>query len=689
MPDVSIAISAQDSYTSALKSMAAVTRAFDKNAEVMERTLHKLNTTKYSLKLDAGKALKSLKEMEKQFEATGDEADGLKMQLAQANYDNIKRNLDLVTKGAKETEKEMQRMEGTFRRVDNKMAGGGFSSIVGAIATSGAVNMLSGVALDASKTLVGSALGDTAGTLASSVISSVASGAAMGAVVGHPLIGAGIGAISGALSGASQTFQKQDDAFKSYVSDQYDAIMERRASELSSGSTIAAGREKDLISFSTLFKGRGKAEGYLNDLVKMANTTPFLYDDLTAMSKTLATYGYHEKSILPVLETIGDTGAALGMSTSDMTTVAQAIGRMKSSNKTTLEYLNMLNDRGIGAVGMLADSYGVDQGKMYDMISKGEVAGSKAAEIILAAMADSFAGSMSEQSQTFLGLTSTLEGWQQEMANAAGAAYNEVRSEGIGYQIKHFEGKDGEALEEMNGIIGAGHAYQENLREQYQREAEAAVLRGVRSFIYDEEQRGMLDEMHSQYLAAKESYDKAVSFGDTEGAAIYSAEVEKLKGSIENFAEDAFNASAGIEEIHDVQLDLIAAIRENTDALGGWQQQYREGQEKSVGSADVSGIFRVGMDFSAARANAMGLGTPYGPPKAFGLNRVPYDNFPALLHQGERVLTASQARQADLGGGVHIGKLADTVVVREEADLDRLARKFAAEVQRAALLAVP
>ena len=29
---------------------------------------------------------------------------------------------------------------------------------------------------------------------------------------------------------------------------------------------------------------------------------------------------------------------------------------------------------------------------------------------------------------------------------------------------------------------------------------------------------------------------------------------------------------------------------------------------------------------------------------------MPYDNYAALLHEGERVLTASQAREADRGG---------------------------------------
>ena len=38
---------------------------------------------------------------------------------------------------------------------------------------------------------------------------------------------------------------------------------------------------------------------------------------------------------------------------------------------------------------------------------------------------------------------------------------------------------------------------------------------------------------------------------------------------------------------------------------------------------------------------------------AFGLNYVPYDNFPALLHQGERVQTAAEAR-ADKGAGRQI-----------------------------------
>lgn len=88
--------------------------------------------------------------------------------------------------------------------------------------------------------------------------------------------------------------------------------MNEQTSSLTTGSTLAAQRETDKISFSMLFGGEGIADTYMKNLVEMTNNTPFLYDDLTGMSKTLAAYGYEADSILPVLQTIGDAGAALG-----------------------------------------------------------------------------------------------------------------------------------------------------------------------------------------------------------------------------------------------------------------------------------------------------------------------------------------------------------------------------------------
>lgn len=94
------------------------------------------------------------------------------------------------------------------------------------------------------------------------------------------------------MNGGSQIFEKQDEAFKSYYQEAYKTQISAQESSLSTGSALAAQRETDKISFSTLFKDAGIADTYLANLVEMANNTPFLYDDLTTMSKTLATYGY-------------------------------------------------------------------------------------------------------------------------------------------------------------------------------------------------------------------------------------------------------------------------------------------------------------------------------------------------------------------------------------------------------------
>lgn len=69
---------------------------------------------------------------------------------------------------------------------------------------------------------------------------------------------------------------------------------------------------------------------------------------------------------------------------------------------------------------------------------------------------------------------------------------------------------------------------------------------------------------------------------------------------------------------------------------------------------------------------------------AGGLSYVPYDGYVARLHKGERVLTSAENEQYTNGGGggVHIAKLADQIVVREDADIDRIAMALARELRR-------
>ena len=652
MPETSIVIKATDRYSDVLKTLSKTTKAFSDDVDSLEEGLYALNKNKYTLKLDAKKAQQALKEAEKQFDLTHSAADGLKMELAQANYDNVVRNLNAVTKEARNTEKAISKLE-------NRSGGGGGGgaanfgkSVVQALAISGITDSAKQLLSQGATTLAGSAFGNEGGMLFSNALSMATSGASAGFMVAGPagaLVGAGIGGLVGLGSGALQSYESQDSSFKSYVQDAVQEQLDAQSESLTSGSSIAAGRETDKISFATLFGSKETADSYLSNLVGMANSTPFLYDDLTSMSKTLATYGYDADSILPVLQTIGDAGAALGQSTSDMTAVATAIGRMKSSNKTTLEYLNILNDRGIGAVGMLSDAYGVDQGTMYSMISKGEVAGQDAARIILDALSDSFAGAMEAQSKTFSGITSTIEGLQQELDNAMGEGYNQTRMQGLEAQKEWLAGDSGQEMQEAYTAIGVWKASLENAKEQYIRDA-------------------MNDAMGS------EEYKTAEAEGDA-------AEMGRIlmKAKIDGMNE--YNANEGKDEELAQELSLIESVRDDT-ALNNsyWDAGYTLGQEFSKGraaattdSAWADAVNNFNSGYTKHRS---------GHQRAMGIDYVPYDNFPALLHEGEKVLTAGEARQEKTGVG-SIQIVINGMTVREDADIDRVAQALLSKLEEA------
>jgi len=118
--DVSILISAKDNFSTAIKTMRNANTAFRKDMEDTQRKLDALNNTKAVLKVDTKKAQDALKEAEKQFAKTGDAADELKLQMANADYENARRNLGMVSKEARQAEKDMQNLGSTMSKTENR-----------------------------------------------------------------------------------------------------------------------------------------------------------------------------------------------------------------------------------------------------------------------------------------------------------------------------------------------------------------------------------------------------------------------------------------------------------------------------------------------------------------------------------------------------------------------------------------
>jgi hypothetical protein len=306
--DISIAISAKDNFSQAITTMRNANQSFNKDITGLQSKLNELNRTKIALKVDTDKARNALREAEKQFSKTGEAADKLNLELANADYENARRNLSLVSDNAKQAEKDIRSLSKAVSQSENRAgsssSSGSSGSEISALAKSGAVGLVGNVIGDIATTWAGSALGGEAGTLASSALSTGAMGAAIGTAIA-PGIGTAIGALGGAvlgyIQGQSAIFENKDDAFKNYYQEAFNNSLSAQSQALTSGSGIASTREANKISFSTLLGGDDKANEFLASLTDFAASTPFEYDDLTNISKTLLAYGYKQEELLPLL----------------------------------------------------------------------------------------------------------------------------------------------------------------------------------------------------------------------------------------------------------------------------------------------------------------------------------------------------------------------------------------------------
>ena len=179
-------------------------------------------------------------------------------------------------------------------------------------------------------------------------------------------------------------------------------------SVVKSGLDYNAQMESYLTNFKVMLGDEQLAAEKLEEIRRMAASTPFSLSDLTEGTQTLLQFGVAADDTTGVLKRLGDI--SLG-NADKLQTLVRAYGKMSSAQKVTLENVNMMIDAGFNPLNQICDATGESMSALYKRISDGKVSFNELEAAVAAATSEGgqFYNGMLEASQTFSGRLSTLK----------------------------------------------------------------------------------------------------------------------------------------------------------------------------------------------------------------------------------------------------------------------------------------
>ena len=179
-------------------------------------------------------------------------------------------------------------------------------------------------------------------------------------------------------------------------------------SVVKSGLDYNRSMESYLTNFKVMLGAEQLAAEKLEEIRRMAASTPFSLSDLTEGTQTLLQFGVAADDTTGVLKRLGDI--SLG-NADKLQTLVRAYGKMSSAQKVTLENVNMMIDAGFNPLNQICDATGESMSALYKRISDGKVSFNELEAAVAAATSEGgqFYNGMLEASQNFNGRLSTLK----------------------------------------------------------------------------------------------------------------------------------------------------------------------------------------------------------------------------------------------------------------------------------------
>lgn len=184
------------------------------------------------------------------------------------------------------------------------------------------------------------------------------------------------------------------------------------------------------VAFETMLGSKERANELMQEMTRLAATTPFQLTDVTNGAKQLLAYGESADNIVDTLTMLGNVAAGLSIPLNDLTYL---YGTTMTQGRLYAQDFYQFTGRGIPMVRELAKEFGVAESEVKGLVEQGKVGFPEVQKVLrnLTSEGGMFYNLMENQSKTITGQISNLGDAWDMMMNEIGTSTQGIISGAI------------------------------------------------------------------------------------------------------------------------------------------------------------------------------------------------------------------------------------------------------------------
>jgi len=177
------------------------------------------------------------------------------------------------------------------------------------------------------------------------------------------------------------------------------------------GVRMAAAMEVNEMALTNMLGSADEANKLLTEMTKIAIETPFELETMTQGVKQLIAMGVSSKDVIRDISALGDVLSAVGGDSSAMSRMIFNLGQIKSMGRAYWMDIRQFAMAGIPIIEALAESMGVTQESVKDMVAEGTIGYPEVVKALesLTTEGGKFEGMMTQMGQTASGMWANLK----------------------------------------------------------------------------------------------------------------------------------------------------------------------------------------------------------------------------------------------------------------------------------------